>query len=352
MKEHALDIAGSFVDEMFLAPGRLIAYFQARRDINWYDYACQIAFYHEQGYVKDPATFFSPPPPAPGCRIEKQSPYQDGVYQEISFPSLYEPRNPFVRQRYLGYSENRTGYLIRWAHGDKPRKTILCVHGFMMGAPREAERMFKISKLFSMGLDVALCIQPFHWKRIAGPRAARSVYLTLGDTAFTNECVAHSVYDLDNSFSILGELGAANIGIIGASLGGYIAGVYACLRSKPEFVAMMVPSLSFLRPISPDKFYQRAPFDPEWQTYVRRAADFHSPLNLRPRIQADNILVVASRGDKICPFDLVEQLKELWGLSRCHFRTGGHWLVFDKLRGHAWYNFLKEMKYINETSNR
>ena len=245
MKERVLDFIGSSVDEIFLAPGRLIAYFQSRRDINWQDYARSIAFYHEKGYVKEPETFFGTPSSLPEYRIESQSPYQSGVYQVISFPSLYEPHNPFVRERYQSYTENRTGYLIRWAHGDKPRKTVLCSHGFMMGSPREAERMFKIKKLFSMGLDVALCIQPFHWKRIAGPRAARRVYLTLGDTAFTNECIAHSIYDLDNSFFILNKLGATEIGLIGASLGGYISGLYACLRREPRFVAMMVPASQF-----------------------------------------------------------------------------------------------------------
>jgi len=347
MKESLFDFAGSVVDEMFLAPGRLIARLQARRKVNWDEYAREVAFYHEEGYVEQPAAFFIPPPQAPGFKIKTQSSYLDGIYQEISFSSLYEPRNPFVRERYLGYSENRTGYLIRWAHGDKPRRTILCVHGFMMGAPGEAERMFKISKLFSIGLDVALFIQPFHWKRIAGPRSARRVYLTLGDTAFTNECVAHSVYDLDNAFAILGEFGATDIGVIGASLGGYVAGVYACLRNKPEFVAMMVPSLSLIRPISPDMFYQRAPFPSGWPAYVSRAADFHSPLNMRPQISADRILVVASRGDKVCPFDLVEELERRWNLSWCFYRTGGHWLVFDNLRGRAWYNFLREMQFID-----
>jgi hypothetical protein len=346
MKDLILDNIGSFVDEIFLAPGRMIACFQAQRDINWQDYASEVAFYHEQGYVKNPETFFNRPAEKLDYRIETQSPYRNGVYQVISFSSLYEPHNPFIRQRYQRYDENRTGYLIRWAHGDKPRKTVLCSHGFMMGAPSEAERMFKISRLFSMGLDVALCIHPFHWKRIAGPRAARRIYLTLGDTAFTNECVAHSVYDIDNSFSILRELEAAEIGIIGASLGGYIAGLYACLRTEPEFVAMMVPSLSFLKPISPDMFYKRAPFDTNWQILARQAADFHSPLNLNPRMPADNILVVASRGDKVCPFESVEKLSQSWKLSHCHYRTGGHWLVFDNLRGLVWYNFLREKGFI------
>lgn len=346
MKERVLDNIGSVVDEMFLAPGRLIAYCQAQRDINWQNYASETAFYHEQGYVKNPETFFNKPAEKQDYRIETQSPYQSGVYQVISFSSLYEPRNPFVRQRYLNYSENRTGYLIRWTHGDVPRKTVMCLHGFMMGSPHEAERMFKIRTLFSMGLDVALCIHPFHWKRISGPRAARRVYLTLGDTAFTNECVAHSVYDLDNAFSILNQLGTSGIGIVGASLGGYIAGIYACLRREPKFVAMMVPGLSFLRPMSPDMLYKRAPFDQTWLIHARCAADFHSPLNLKPQMPADNILVVASRGDKICSFDLVEQLRQRWGLSRCYFRTGGHWLVFDKLRGQAWYSFLREKGFI------
>ena len=81
-----------------------------------------------------------------------------------------------------------------------------------------------------MGLDVALCIHPFHWKRISGPRSARRVYLTLGDAAFTNECIAHSIYDLDNSFFILRESGATDIGMIGASLGGCIP-VYVMSRN-------------------------------------------------------------------------------------------------------------------------
>ena len=346
MKEHILDLIGSFVDEMFLAPGRLIAYFQSQRDIDWHAYAREIAFYHEQGYVDDPQTFFCLPAQIPAYRIETHAPYHEGTYQVIAFPSLYEPKNPFVRQRYLSYSENRTGYLIRWVHGDKPRKTVLCVHGFMMGSPREAERMFKINTLFAMGLDVALFIHPFHWKRIAGPRAARGVYLTIGDTAFTNECIAQSVYDLDNAFSMLKDFGAAEVGMVGASLGGYVAGLYACLRREPKFAALMVPALSFLRPMSPDMFYKRAPFDFAWRSQACRAADFHSPLNLRPQIPTDNILVVASRGDKICPFDLVEQLTKRWELSHCHYRIGGHWLVFDTLRGHAWYSFLREMGFI------
>jgi hypothetical protein len=347
MKEQYLDSIGSCVDEIFLAPGRVIAALQARRNIDWKRYADDIDFYHEQGYVANPETFFGRPARSPDFRVESQSPYMSGSYQVISFSSLYEPRNPSVRERYRSYPENSTGYLIRWVHGDRPRKTVLCSHGFMMGSPREAERMFKIRKLFSMGLDVALCIHPFHWKRIAGPRSARRIYLTLGDTAFTNECVAHSIFDLESSFLMLQKSGVNEIGLIGASLGGYIAGLYAGLSRQPAFVAMMVPALSFLRPISPDVLYRKSPFDNDWRIRARQATEFHSPLNFRPQIPADDILVVASRGDRICPFDPVEKLSAQWGLSNFHWRTGGHWLVFDNKRGRAWYEFLAAKKFIS-----
>jgi len=347
MQDRTLDHIGSIVDELFLAPGRLIATLQARRAVDWSSYARETAFYHEMGYVDEPATFFSRPEEQPAYRIESQAPYHGGAYQVISFPSGFAPRNPFIRRRYMRFSENRTGYLVRWMHKDRPRKTVLCVHGFMMGSPREAERMFKIRTLFDLGLDVALCVLPFHWRRIKGGRAARRIYLTLGDTAFTNECIAQSMFDLDNAFLILADQGVTDIGMVGASLGGYVTGVYACLRDHMRFAALMVPALSFLRPLQPDIFLKRAPFDDSWRTQVQRAADFHSPLNLTPRISPEHILVVASRGDRVCPFDLVEDLGRRWRLSRCHFRTGGHWLVFDSLRGQAWYGFLKVIGFIH-----
>lgn len=346
MNPKALDMVGSMVDELFLAPGRLFAFFQARRKTDWQHYARETAFYEAQGFVKNPQTFFALPEETPDFTVETEAPYQRGFYQVISFPSAFEPSNPYVRNRYLSHVENRRGYLIRWTHGDKPRKTVLCVHGFMMGAPREAERMFKVRSLFSMGLDVALFIQPFHWKRIAGSRAARRVYLTLGDIAFTNECVAQSIYDLENCFLILNKLGATDIGLIGASLGGYITGIYVCLSEKPKFAAMMVPALTLLAPMSPDAFLKRAPFDAAWRARTHQAAEFHSPLNLHPRIPAERILVVASRGDRLCPVEPVEELRRKWTLSRCYVRRGGHWLVFDKIRGRVWYGLLKDMNFI------
>jgi predicted alpha/beta hydrolase family esterase len=60
----------------------------------------------------------------------------------------------------------------------------------------------------------------------------------------------------------------------------------------------------------------------------------------------DRMLVVASRGDLVCPFEYVRELCDTWKIRRSHFLTGGHWLVFNREeRSRAWYSFLADMGY-------
>jgi predicted alpha/beta hydrolase family esterase len=72
-------------------------------------------------------------------------------------------------------------------------------------------------------------------------------------------------------------------------------------------------------------------------------------LNFVPQIPKENILIIASRGDKLCPFEHVVALCEKWSWPRHHFMTGGHWLVLNpKERGSAWYTFLADMGFIEK----
>jgi predicted alpha/beta hydrolase family esterase len=66
------------------------------------------------------------------------------------------------------------------------------------------------------------------------------------------------------------------------------------------------------------------------------------------------MLFVASRGDRLCPFDHLLNLQQHWHFPRYTYMTGGHWLVFDgKKRGKAWYSFLRDMGFTDgEPSGR
>lgn len=340
--------AGSAVDFMFLAPPRLARPFRRMRRITREEYEDEVDFYIDGGYADRPETFFSFPSSVPRYSIIERRTYHDGESQLIQYDSGYMAKNPLLRERYHSYAANRHGYLVRWTHGDGNRKTILCHHGYMLGDPGQAKRMFRIRKLFSLGLDVALFIVPFHWRRSAGPLMQRGIYLQPDDAAMTCECVGQNMHDLHGAFRILRDLGSADIGLIGASLGGYNTALFISLTDMASFGAMMVPAFNFSRPLGPDT--ARFPFkvDGDLREKTKRVWELHSPLNFHPKIPVDRILVVASRGDLICPFDYVGVLCDRWGVTRRRFLTGGHWLIFDRgLRGTAWYQFIKEMGFIN-----
>ncbi|MCU0577046.1 MAG: hypothetical protein MUD15_09515, partial [Desulfobacterota bacterium] len=276
----------------------------------------------------------------------ERRPYRDGEYQLISFPSAYVPRNPLLRGRYLAHPRNADAYMARWTHGRSGTKTVLCLHGYLLGTPRQAHRMFRIQKLFGLGLDVALFIAPFHGRRAPLSKDQLGFFLQPDDPAMTCECVGHAMYDLKGACGILRQLGAGGIGLIGASLGGYLAALYACLQADLDFIALMVPAVNLSRPLGTDTARFTFPVDPLLRRKMQQVWELHSPLHFSPKIPRENILIVASRGDLLCPFEFVQLLCERWGRPEHCFLRGGHWLIFNsEQRGKAWYSFLQRMGY-------
>jgi dipeptidyl aminopeptidase/acylaminoacyl peptidase len=145
----------------------------------------------------------------------------------------------------------------------------------------------------------------------------------------------------------LKKLGAEELGVIGASLGGYIAGLITCLTDQIAFAAMMVPAVKFTDRFGPETMSATVKADPVLKDKIYRLWTLHSPLNFMPKIHKDRILVIASKGDKVCPFEPVKELCEKWGWPLHVFLTGGHWLMLNAAeRGRAWYRFLNDMDFI------
>jgi predicted alpha/beta hydrolase family esterase len=343
-----MDAAGSLVDSMFLSAPKLAAPFRPMRRIRREEYERQVDFYIDSGYADRPESFFTFPTATPSWSIIESRPYRGGESQLIRYESGYVAKNPLLREKFYSYERNRFGYIVRWTHGDRKRKTVLCHHGYMLGEPRQARKMFRVGRLFSEGLDVALFIAPFHWKRSTGSLMQRGMYLQPDNVTMTCECVGQNMHDLYGAFLILGEMGAPEIGLIGASLGGYNTALFVSLTDIASFGAMMVPAVNFSRPLGPDT--ARLPFavDAAFGEKIRRVWELHSPLNFRPKLPESRLLVVASRGDLVCPFDYVQELCRKWGISNRHFLTGGHWLIFnDEERGRAWYGFLRDRGFMD-----
>jgi hypothetical protein len=347
MYKKSLDFMGSCVDSVFLSLPHVINFFKKPRNIDQETYGRQIDYYFENGFVDHPERLFTLPDAMPDYRVEFETPFLDGTYQVISFESGYETRNPLIREEYDSYRNNRTGYLIRWTHGDKGRKTLLCLHGYLLGDPQQAQKMFRVEKLFSEGLDVALFITPFHWKRAPEDKTKRGIFLQPEDVVMTLECLAQAMHDLKLVNLILSDVGVSEIGMIGASLGGYLAALYSCLDDHMAFTALIVPAVEFGKPVSPETAKLSFKPDRTMKQKIHTLWTLHSPLNFTPRLSPGKMLVIASRGDLVCPFEYVDKLCRKWNLPQKRFMTGGHWLVFNaRARGKAWYSFLNQMRFV------
>ncbi len=347
--QKALDNIGGWVDALFLSLPKMITPFKPRRNIDADTYEKQIDFYFDQGFIDQPERFFQFSEAVPACKKINENIYEDGKVQVFQFSSQYVPRNPYIRNHYLSYKNNRRGYLVRWTHEDAGRDTVLCLHGYMLGDPKQAEKMFKVRKLYNQGLDVVLFITPFHWKRSPSVSSKKGIFLQPEDVVMTCECMGQAMFDLNTTTQILKAFGAKRIGMIGASLGGYNAGLFTALKDVMAFTAMMVPAVNFSKPLGPDS--ARLPFtvSPELRQKMNHVWQLHSPLNFLPRISKEKILIVASRGDKLCPFEYVTALCEKWSWPRHYFMNGGHWLILNpKERGSVWYKFLADMDFIEK----
>lgn len=345
--DKAIDGLGGLVDDAFLTLPKFLKPFRPNREIDRKTYEQQVDFYFDHHFVDHPDTFFQINDTLPDYSVASETLFSDGVRREIVFPSRYMPQNPHIRERFLSFPENQTARLIHWAHGDAGRKTVVCLHGYMLGDPAQAENMFKVKTLYKMGLDVALFITPFHWKRAPGDKMLRGMFLQPDDVVMTCECFGQTMHDLAQSLLVLKDMGAGETGLIGASLGGYNAALFAALSANIAFSALMVPAVKFTGDFSPGA--ARLPFhvDKPFLDRLNRLWTLHSPLNFSPKISKNRILVIASRGDKLCPFAHVHALCEQWGWPKHVFMTGGHWLVANaRERGRAWYRFLAEMGFV------
>lgn len=344
-----LDFLGGCVDWLFLTPPRMARPFKPTRNVSRSDYEKQVDFYFEQGFVAEPSQFFSIDDACPDFRVVEETAYLDGRRQVIAFPSKYRVKNPLIHDQYDSFEANKTGYLVRWIHPQAPRKTVLCLHGYMLGEPDQAHAMFQMEKLYKLGLDLALFIAPFHWRRSAPGKMQRGILLRTDHVGFSCEAMGQSMADLNHCVSILKASGAGDIGLIGASLGAYYAALYSSIADRHAFAAMMVPAVNFSKPYGVP--FAKLPFavDQAFLDKTVKVWELHSPLNHRPKLSTDKMLVVGSRGDRVCSFEYLRELQHKWGFTRYHYMTGGHWLVFNgKVRGRAWYNFLTEMGFIEK----
>lgn len=310
-----------------IQPGRAAREFEALR------------FYEPLTQAGDASQVFLPP--QKGIRIEQRPlPSCGSAGSEIQrsalhFVSPFAPLNPAAAPEFAHGGRNAMSHAEHWCHGDRPRPTLIVVHGFMAHQPWLNAHALSLHTLYRAGYDVLLFTFPHHGPR-AEPRRPFNGYGVFGNGLLHyNEVTLLAIHDLRVLIDHLRNRGVERIGVAGISLGGYTAALLASVDDRLDFCIPVVPAVS---PV--DAFL-------EWQptgillsrlmrnqgigvSTMRRLTAIHNPLTYASPLAGNRVLIIGGAGDRITGPHHVELLHRHWPGSTLHWFPGNHLLHFGR----------------------
>lgn len=297
-----------------------------------------LAFYADLAAEQDATAVFVPPPPVRIEAREGRAPDVPGcVVDLLRFESPYVAVNPALREAYARHENNAVARAQHWRHEDGPRPTLAVVHGFGASPAWFNAAFFSLKAFFAQGWDVLLYTLPFHGSRRGTGKlpALNGVELFAHGMAHMCEGMLHAVHDFRAFLDHLFAQGSPRVGITGLSLGGYTSALLAAAEPRLDF-AVPNAAVTWLPPLLAGWFpanlstevIRRLSSVPDEE--LAAALAVHSPLNYRPALPRDRLMVVAGLGDRLAPPEQSLMLWEHWGRPELHCFPGSHVLHFGR----------------------
>lgn len=304
-------------------PGRAAREFEALR------------FYEPLARAGDASRVFIPPPKdvpidtrplasitSAGTEIKRR---------ELRFTSAFKPLNTAAESVFARLKCNAVAHAEHWCHGDRPRSTLIVLHGFAADMQWLNAEALALQSLYRAGHDVLLFTFPHHGPR-AEPLVPFTGYGLFGNGLLHfNEVTLQAIHDLRVFIDHLHSRGVERIGAAGISLGGYTAALLASVDDRLDYCIPVVPGVS---PI--DAFL-------EWQptglllsglmcshdvgvTEMRGLVAIHNPLTYASPMAGERVLIIGGAGDIVTRPHHVELLHRHWPGSTMHWFAGSHLL--------------------------
>lgn len=336
----ATRLAAAF-DRMVMAGAAVPYALQLHRTIGTEDFERYVedhGFYAQARFQDDPRSYFVEPPERVDVR---ELPNEGGLGQvrgihcrHLVFTSPFEAVNPAMREDHASLRPNEKVEARGYFHDDRPRPTVLVLHGYFASAFAINERFFLVRRMLEAGLDVVLVQLPFH-----GLRKPHGTILD-GQAVMTPryhrvmEAFAQGMLDLRILVRHLRATRGVPIGVTGYSWGGGHAAMLAALEPSLDFAIPVgqVASMVDVTLTWPTRHYLRARFrDPRPMVRrMRRIIAATSPLSHRPAIPPERILFAVGRGDRIAPPGHTYAVHAAWKGTRLHVGRGGHVAYWDR----------------------
>ena len=246
----------------------------------------------------------------------------------MTFQSAYEPwpEEP-GRDRWLSYERNLTAHAWALRHPGGPRPWVVCIHGIRVGSPRGNLAFFRPGYLHhELGLNLLFPVLPIHGPRRIGP--VNGDRILSGDALDSLHAGAQAVWDIRRLLAWLRTReGAPDIGVLGHSLGGYVAALLCCLEGGIDCVVVanpaVDPSYLFWRNALSlaTRYLKTAGVTEEKMDTLLRVI---SPLAMQPLVSRERRTIFAGVVDRVVPAAEANSLWHHWEKPRILWYQGTH----------------------------
>ncbi len=333
--EHLTLIGGNELERVLLWLAKRFLKFKLSSDIietNLKEALLAIDFYRQITPEQAQKSFYNPDVPFPSIEIFHPHRLSQGEVMDITFPSSFEPMYEPFRKEFHTYEENKIARARWWKHPKgESRGVVVALHGWFMGDQRVNAITLVPGFFFRLGLDVVLYELPYHGRR--APKNSKEILFPSAHVPRTNEGVAQAIYDLRALRRWFAEeYPELPLGVVGMSLGGYLASLWASLDPL-AFAIAMVPLVSMeslawklVREYTThnDQDLREAFLGCVTFEHLKDAYHLHSPLSYKPLVAKQKRMIIAGLGDSFIPAEQPQSLWEHWEQPNIHWFNGGH----------------------------
>ncbi len=285
-----------------------------------------IQLFGDRGWLEKPESYHRAPLALDAPHI--QSARSRGVdFEHLSFDSEYEPHaDEPGRDRWLGYTKNRTAHAWVLRHPGPPRPWLVCIHGYQMGSPLVDLSAFEPGLYHrKLGMNLMLPVLPLHGQRKAGRRSGDGF---LGASPLDSlHAEAQAMWDIRRLLSWLRAQDPCGVGVLGLSLGGYNAALLASIDSDLCCAIPGIPATSFER-----LMFEHAHAELVYELRARGLTPellgelFRpiAPLVLEPKVAPEGRAIFGGVADRLVPPEHVHDLHTHWGRPPIAWYQGSH----------------------------
>ena len=250
--------------------------------------------------------------------------------EDLVFRSLHVPLEPKFRRRYLrDYRETRRVYARRIRPVTARRRPrLLYLHGYLQPETFVEELTLLTTMALELDVEIIQMQPPYHGRRAPrGSRFSGEFYWT-ADLVRSVEALRQTLLDARTLLGWLLAKDARPVGVAGLSLGGALTLSLACLEERFAFAVPLVahmdlaalvtyaPVLTGMRHDLQRFGWHKRQFD----EFVRGIGWYE----LRPKLPADRVLMIAASEDRFFDPRLVRRLWRLWGKPAIHWYPTSH----------------------------